>query len=176
MITLMGIAQNYRISGAPMIRIDGTSTIHNWEMTSNQADLKASFETDGAGNPVKLSSLTVNIPAESLKSGKGAMDKNAYTSLKTDKNKLITFQLTSATINGKTIETKGNLTIAGTTKPIDLQVTIEMQGDGSLKCKGTKKIIMSEFNVEPPSFMFGSVKTGDEITLLFEIILSTTKL
>jgi len=176
MIVFMGVAQNYRVSGTPKIMITGTSTIHDWEMTSNQADLKAAFETDAAGIPTKLASLNLSIPAESLKSGKGAMDKNAYTSLKTDKNKLITFQLTSATINGKTIDTKGNLTIAGTTKPIEINTTFETQGDGSLKFKGSKKIIMSEFNVEPPSFMFGSVKTGDEITLSFEIIMSPNKL
>ena len=176
MIAFMGLAQNYRVSGTPKIIIAGTSTIHDWEMTSNQADLKATFETDAAGIPTKLASLNLSSPAESLKSGKGAMDKNAYTSLKTDKNKLITFQLTSATINGKTIDTKGNLTIAGTTKPIEINTTFETQGDGSLKFKGSKKIIMSEFNVEPPSFMFGSVKTGDEITLSFEIIMSPSKL
>lgn len=172
----MGVAQNYRVSGTPKIMIAGTSTIHDWEMTSSQADLKATFETDATTTPTKLASLTVSISAESLKSGKGAMDKNAYTSLKTDKNKLITFQLTSATINGKTIDTKGNLTIAGTTKPIEISTTFEIQGDGSLKFKGSKKIIMSEFNVEPPSFMFGSVKTGDEITLTFEITMSPSKL
>jgi len=176
MTALTGLAQNYRVSGTPLISITGTSTMHDWEMTSNQASLQAAFETDAAGTPSKLTSLNLSIPAESLKSGKGAMDKNAYTSLKTDKNKLITFQLTSATINGKTIDNKGSLTIAGTTKPVQVNATFEVQGDGSLKFKGSKKIIMTEFNVEPPSFMFGSVKTGDETTLSFEIILSPTKL
>jgi polyisoprenoid-binding protein YceI len=175
-ITLVGVAQNYRISGTPLITIAGTSTIHDWTMTSNQATIQATFDLDVNGAPAKVSSLTVNIPAESLKSGKGAMDKNAYSSLKTDKNKQITFQLTTAVINGKTIDNTGNLTIAGTTKPIQVQTTFEIQGDGSLKFKGSKKIIMTEFNVEPPSFMFGSVKTGDEITLSFEITLSPTKL
>jgi len=35
---------------------------------------------------------------------------------------------------------------------------------------------MTDFKVEPPSFMFGTIKTGDEITVSFEAVLSTNKL
>ncbi len=175
-VSLLSQAQSYRISGKPVMSIAGTSTIHDWTMTSDQVNLQATFELDTNGTPTKLSSLTVNIPAESLKSGKGAMDKNAYTALKTDKNKQITYQLTSAVINGKTISNTGNLTIAGTTKPTPIDATFEVLGDGSLKFKGSKKIVMREYNVEPPTFMFGSVKTGDEITLTFEVIMAPIKL
>jgi hypothetical protein len=34
---------------------------------------------------------------------------------------------------------------------------------------------MSDFQVEAPSFMFGSVKTGDEITISFNIDLTAVK-
>lgn len=176
LLSLIGQAQSYRITGKPVITITGTSTLHDWTMNSDQANLQATIETDGNGTPTKLASLSVNIPAESLKSGKSAMDKNAYTALKTDKNKQIIYQLTSSIINGKTISNSGNLTIAGTSKQTSVEATFEVLGDGSLKFKGSKKIVMSEYNVEPPSFMFGSVKTGDEITLTFEIILAPTKL
>lgn len=176
LLSLIGQAQSYRITGKPVITITGTSTLHDWTMNSDQANLQATIETDGNGTPTKLASLSVNIPAESLKSGKSAMDKNTYTALKTDKNKQIIYQLTSSIINGKTISNSGNLTIAGTSKQTSVEATFEVLGDGSLKFKGSKKIVMSEYNVEPPSFMFGSVKTGDEITLTFEIILAPTKL
>jgi hypothetical protein len=43
-------------------------------------------------------------------------------------------------------------------------------------CKGSKKIKMTDFNVEPPSFMFGSVKTGDEITVTFDVTLAQIKI
>jgi hypothetical protein len=33
------------------------------------------------------------------------------------------------------------------------------------------RIKMSEYNVEPPSFMFGAMKTGDEITVKFNVTL-----
>ncbi|MBL7874996.1 MAG: hypothetical protein JNL53_05000, partial [Cyclobacteriaceae bacterium] len=107
LLSLYGQAQSYRITGKPVITIAGTSTLHDWTMNSDQANLQATIETDGNGTPTKLASLSVSIPAESLKSGKSAMDKNAYTALKTDKNKQIIYQLTSSIINGKTISNSG---------------------------------------------------------------------
>lgn len=163
--------QTYKVSGTPVITIAGTSTMHDWTMTSKQATSQAQCETDAAGHLSKVNSIVVTIPAESLKSGKGAMDKNAYNALKTDKNKDIRFQLTSATVNGGNIVAQGTLTIAGSSKPTEFTVTGKPDANG-IRFQGSKKIKMTEFNVEPPSFMFGSVKTGDEITITFDITLS----
>jgi len=164
---------NYKQTGS--ITIAGTSTMHDWTMTSNEANYSAGFEVSADGTPTKLNTVTLTVPAESLKSGKGAMDNNAYKALKTDKNKQISFQLTSSKVTGKIITCTGNLTIAGTTKPVDVEVTYEVK-NGNMVCKGSKKIKMTDFNVEPPSFMFGSVKTGDEITVTFDVTLSQIKL
>ncbi|MBL7860444.1 MAG: YceI family protein [Cyclobacteriaceae bacterium] len=172
LLSMLSLAQSYSLSGSPVITIAGTSTMHDWTMTSNEATCQATFETDASGNPTKISSLVINIQAESLKSGKGAMDKNAYNALKTDKNKLITFQISAAQINGKTVSSNGNLTIAGTSKPTEVSATFEVLGDKSVQFKGSKKMKMSDYKVEPPTFMFGSIKTGDEITITYELKLS----
>src|SRR5205085_5914337 len=113
-------------------------------------------------------SLVFSLAAESLKSGKSAMDKNAYNALKTDINKQIAFQLVSAKIEGNKILCTGKLKIAGTTKQIDVEVAYTTLPGGSLQCKGSKKILMTDYKVEPPTFMFGSVTTGDEITISFD--------
>jgi polyisoprenoid-binding protein YceI len=163
--------QSYRQTGTPVFTIAGTSTMHDWTMTSSVATYNATFEVNADGTPAKLTQVTMTLPAESLKSKEKAMDKNAYKSLNTDKFKDITFQLTSSKINGKTINCNGNLTISGTTKPVDVDVTYEVKS-GTLVCKGSKKIKMTEFKVVPPSFMFGTIKTGDDITINFEVTLA----
>lgn len=175
-MVMMGIAQqSYRQSGSTVFTIAGTSTMHDWTMTSQGATYSASIEVNADGTPSKFTSVTVTLPAESLKSHEKAMDKNAYKSLNTDKYKDITFQLTSSKIAGKTITCNGNLTIAGTTKAIDVDVTYEVK-NSTLVCKGSKKLKMTEFKVEPPTFMFGAIKTGDDITVTFEVTLAPNKL
>jgi len=176
MIALTGHGQNHYTQGnTARISISGTSTMHDWTMTTDKATYDAVFETNSQGDPLLLTSLSFSVPSESLKSGKSGMDKNAYSALKTDKNKQITFQLTSGKIEGKTIRCLGNLTMAGTTKQIEVDATYTIQTDGSIQCKGSKKLAMSDYNIEPPSFMFGTVNTGNEITVSFDVILALKK-
>jgi polyisoprenoid-binding protein YceI len=165
----------YVQSGTSTISIAGTSTLHEWTMTSKEVSYDAMFETNSQGDPVRISSLLVSLPAESLKSEKTAMDKNAYKALKTDAHKQIAFQLVSSKLDGKTIHCSGKLKIAGATKPVDMEVVYTLLPGGALKCKGSKKLVMTDYGVEPPSFMFGSVTTGDEITVTFEVTLAPVK-
>jgi polyisoprenoid-binding protein YceI len=174
-LSAAGQANNYRQSGTTNMIIAGTSTMHDWTMTSTSATYNATFEVTADGIPTKLNMVSFTMLAESLKSHEKAMDKNAYKSLNTEKYKDITFQLTSSKITGKTITCNGNLTISGTTKPVEVDVTYETKS-GNLVCKGSKKIKMTDFKVEPPSFMFGTIKTGDEITITFDVTLSQVKL
>jgi polyisoprenoid-binding protein YceI len=174
-VTLSFAQQNYRSTGSPIFTIAGTSTMHDWIMTSSGATYSTTLEVNVDGTLVKLDQVLVKLPAESLKSKEKAMDKNAYKSLNTDKYKEIIFHLTSSRISQNKVTCSGNLTIAGTTKPVDVDVTYEIR-KGSLFVKGSKVIKMTDYKVEPPSFMFGTIKTGDEITVSFEAELVPIKL
>jgi polyisoprenoid-binding protein YceI len=174
-LTVQG-QERYAQTGTNTISIEGTSTLHEWHMVSNEAVYDAVFETNSLGEPVKLTTLVVSFPSESLKSGKAAMDKNAYNALKTDAHKQIAFQVVSSKIEGKNLQCTGKLKIAGTTRQVDLTVTYAILPGGALQFKGSKKIVMTDYGVEPPSFMFGSVTTGDEITVSFDVTLAPKKL
>src|SRR5690606_7891160 len=83
---------NYTINDLASIKIAGTSTMHDWEMETPKVTGKAGFILDG-NEITGIKFLDVTIPSESLKSGKGAMDKNAYKALKTNDHKEIGFIL-----------------------------------------------------------------------------------
>lgn len=164
---------NYTINDLATVTIEGTSTMHDWEMETRKVTGNAGFVFDG-NELTDIRSLNVIIPSESLKSGKGAMDKNAYKALKTDNHQEITFILGSvgkiAKSGGKFIlTTEGKLTIAGTTKNVQLTATVASKGNGDVQCTGNTVIKMTDYGVEPPSFMFGSVKTGDQIEVVFDV-------
>ncbi len=165
----------YKQLATSQLELTGTSTLHNWEMTSKDVTCLVNFSLNPDGTPIELSGLKMTLPAESLKSGKGAMDKNAYNSLKTDQFKTISFTATSAKFTGDKVKVSGSLTIAGTTKTTDVDATCKVMPDKSLQCKGSKSFKMSEYKVDPPSFAFGTVKTGDDVTILFEMNLSPVK-
>ncbi|HEX5172321.1 MAG TPA: YceI family protein [Cyclobacteriaceae bacterium] len=164
---------DYRLSNESSFLIKGTSTLHDWEMESSSATGNISFDMDGS-QIVGVKALSITIPAESLKSDKSGLDKNAYKSLKSSEFKNIIFKMSRMTKfqksnNGYQITCDGSLEIAGKSNKTSITATCSQLSDGSVKCKGEKPLKMSEYGVEPPSFMFGSVKTGDEIAVEFDV-------
>src|SRR5271167_3747565 len=58
--------------------VSGTSTLHDWTMTSAKADCTATFDFDATGHITGLRALNFTTPVQSLKSDHTAMDNNAY--------------------------------------------------------------------------------------------------
>lgn len=163
----------YHLAFQSKFIVSGTYTMHDWTMVSKIAEGKANLIIEG-GKLISISQLKVTVPAESLKSGKNTMDKNAYDALKTDQHPTIQFDLAGVEQLKQEDESiivacTGNLTIAGITKKENLMVVCRSEEDGSLSCQGSKSLKMSSYGVEPPTFMFGTIKTGDEITVAFNL-------
>jgi polyisoprenoid-binding protein YceI len=101
------------------------------------------------------------------------MDNNTYKALKTTTNKNISFVLTSGTVtqsdpSSYLVKVIGNLTIAGKTQKIDLAATAKYNGaDKSFTINGSKKLKMTDYGVDPPTAMLGTIKTGNDITISF---------
>ena len=167
-------SQTFNINNsASKVVVAGTSNIHDWEMTGNdfQGILKAELAD---GQLVKIDQLHFAVVAESLKSGKGGMDKNTYKALKTDDNKRITYQLQKVnnidcvSNSSCKVTTTGYLTIAGTKKQVEVVFDAKVAGD-KIVLTGEKKIKMTDFQVDPPTAMFGTITTGDEVNVKFNI-------
>lgn len=168
-ITNLLMAQDlYRLTGKPVLTVMGGSTIHDWEMSSATSQGKAEMFVEGASLK-NIKSANVTMKAESLKSGKNKMDGIAYDALKTKKHADILFTLTSFKNLGsnKALAT-GNLTIAGTTKPVSFKVEISTKGD--MVClSGETAIKFTDFNITPPTAMMGAIKTSNDLKLLFRV-------
>ena len=175
LLTLCVSAQIHYISTSGDLLVSGTSTLHDWTMKSAKADCSASFDLNATGQVDALSALSFTTPANALKSEHSSMDKNAYKALKTDKTPQITYTTTAVTItqtaNGTTVTCKGKLTMAGTTREEELVAVCKTNPDNSITVTGSKAISMKQYSIIPPTFMLGTVKTGNDIVLTFHITL-----
>jgi polyisoprenoid-binding protein YceI len=156
------------------VSVKGTSTLHDWEMKSNnKGTCDVVFTLDAGDKLSAINELQFTLPAESIKSGHSMMDKNAYKAMNTGKHKNLSFVLASAAItpsatNVYQVKVTGNLTIAGVSKRSEIAGTAKYNpADKSFVLFGSKKFKMSEFGVKPPTVMMGTIKTGDEITVSF---------
>jgi len=154
--------------------VSGTSTLHDWDMKAAKGEVNAVFTFDAKGQISGLSSLSFTTPAEALKSEHSGMDKNAYKALKTSSFTSITFVSGSATVTpldatSVTVKSTGKLTVAGFSKDVVIVAVCKLNADKSISVSGSQKISMSDYKIEPPTFMFGAVKTGNDITLKFSL-------
>ncbi len=167
----------YSIKSVVGLTLNGTSTMHDWEMKSTKGNCEATITFNASGAITGLSGLSFVTPARELKSGKDAMDKNAYKALKTDKNANISFTSASATViavdaNNFVVKAPGKLNIAGTAVDVEITATGKINVDKSISFVGSKKISMKDYNMTPPSFMMGTIKTGNDVTLKFDLKLT----
>lgn len=170
------VAQTNYQSSMTNTTVKGTSTLHDWEMTAANGTTRATFTmTDGSVS--SITALTFTVAAESLKSDRSGLDKNAYKALNTGSHKHLTFTMSNGTVtstgaNTFQVRATGSLNIAGTSK----QTTITATGryntaDKSITVNGSTKFKMTEYNVTPPTVMMGTIKTGDEVTIEYSVIL-----
>lgn len=169
----ISVAQTYHLSNTTStLKVEGTSNIHDWDIIAEDQKGTLIAELDN-GQLVKISQLDFTVKAESLKSGKSGMDKNTYKALKTDKYKQITYRLTKVnnidcTSTGKCkVTTSGTLTIAGIKKTIDITFDATVR-ENKIILVGKKKLIMSEYGIDPPTAVFGTITTGDALNIKFE--------
>ena len=157
--------------------ISGTSTMHDWVMSAEKMAIEGQFNWVDA-DMAKINDLIVSIEATDLKSDKGKiMDKNTFKAIKGDACPEITFELTGVSEVQKsqknfTIVCEGNLTLAGTQKPITIETIGTWVTPDQLIIRGTEKLNMTTFGIEPPKFFMGALKTGDEVEITFEVTMS----
>ena len=164
---------NYILSDDYLVTIQGTSNLHNWEETVKKVSGKGSlsWNEDGSFN---LNTILIKIDVFSIKSDNSIMDKKTYSALKAEKFPEISFSLSSPVKTMKvgsgenSIVAKGNLTIAGITKPVTIQLKASMVKQGLLLFQSSQTIKMSDYGVDAPTALFGTLKTGDQITLNFK--------
>ena len=81
----------------------------------------------------------------------------------------VVVQKPSEKIGSQSISAHVTLYIAGQPKREYIENAYIKQSDQSLALTGSHLVLMSDFNIEPPTKLFGAVRTEDAIEILFSI-------
>lgn len=174
------VKNTYTLSQDYTVTIHGTSNLHNWvqKVGMVSGDGVVNWNKDGSFD---LDAINIKMDVHSIKSDKGSvMNNKTYKALKADVNPEIIFTLhvpvksIQTKTKEKTVSIKGNLTIAGVTRSVDMQVKLFMHEHGKLAFEGSQTIKMTDYGVDPPTAFFGTLKTGNEITLNFKTSFTIT--
>ncbi len=171
----------YDATPASKVRIEGTSTVHDWTMDGQL--IAGYLELDPAAlaspKPGKVNARAqASIPVRAMKSGKSSMDQVMQEAMKAVEHPKIEYKLTELSLkeapksaaDPMQFDSKGEITVSGVTKPIAMTVTIARGEDNKLKISGAAPLKMTDFGVKPPapSLGLGFIKTGDDIKISFE--------
>lgn len=159
------------------IKVLGKSNVHDWTMVAKGLESSGSFKFNSSNELVDLTSFRFSVLAKSLKSDKTSMDERTYKAMKADQFPKVTYQLTFATVtmvqaNKYSIQTSGNLTIAGKTQVIAMKVMALVNADGSITCHGQENLLLTNYGIQPPSFMLGAMKVGNDLSIQFNLTYS----
>jgi len=173
----------FNVSEETSMTVSGTSTLHDWTSTVNEitgfVEINDKMANNGKvknGDDIKV--VEIIIPVDSIISPRGAvMDKKTYEALKSKEYPEIVFKLNDnkvSNVNGTTftVNASGDLTIAGVTKRVEFPVAGKFVSSEKMNFTGSYKLNMVDYNMEPPSAMFGQIVTGEEVTINFELIVT----
>jgi polyisoprenoid-binding protein YceI len=162
------------------IKLDGTSTVHDWTVESQiikgTMEVPADFATDSS-SAAKNTKVEVTIPVRSLKSGKSAMNSIMWEAMKMKEHpnieyKLLELKPRSGGAQGTSaqFDATGTLKVAGVTRTNTIPVTIEKVDATKAKVSGTTTVKMTDFGIKPPAptVGLGFIKTGDDVKIAFE--------
>jgi polyisoprenoid-binding protein YceI len=158
--------------------IDGTSNKSDWNVSANAFSGHVTMNAEPTADDPGVQEVHLTVVANQILSGKSTiMDRLMHKALMVEEHPEIVYELTGAALTqaGSSasvfmLQTTGNLTLGGVTKPVEVMVEGEMLDGGSVHFTGSHVLLMSDFGLTPPVAMYGALRTSDECTVHFDLV------
>ena len=157
--------------------VQGTSSLHEWESNITKIEGKGTFQLEDEVVTL-VKDAEIKITVKGIISEKGdKMDKKTYETFNSDKYPYITYSFNNAAVKTNDsqavqMDANGTLSMAGVSKTVPISAVGKKLPNGDLHLTVSKKLKMTDFGMEPPVMLLGTIKVGDEVTVNFDFILS----
>lgn len=173
-----GEPEGVALASASRLWLEGGSTLGEW--TCEATRLEGSVRTAGgeasqvgAALP-RIEGVVVHVPVKEIRCGKAPMERDLYRALRADLHPVIEFSLARShakeAVDGAVpVTVAGSLSVAGTTRPVELEVLVGEAGRGELAVRGTAEVRMTEFGISPPTAFFGLLRADERLRVRFDL-------
>lgn len=161
------------------INILGTSNVSDYQCVlydlDNNSDLKISSTTNDL--LISLQNAVINLKSNGFVCDNAPMTKDFLKTIKASEHSHIKIEFLSFQLNHpvteKNIQNNVMATIAVSLAGVRKEYTLKLESlrfsMDSITVEGQKEIKMSDFEIKPPSALFGLVKADEEVTIDFRI-------
>ncbi len=186
-----GASQSLAFTLAPgaSLELDGDSTLHHYSAKAHGMKIDVGIDDArvvAAGRSSELEALIrghviktfdLTVPVNGLASGEKGLDANMQKALKGDRYKDIRFRMESYEVATPVVGAAtfkivlhGRLSLAGVERHIDVDASGARSGAG-IRLTGSKDLLMTDYQIKPPTMMLGTIKTANLITVKFDATL-----
>jgi hypothetical protein len=154
-------------------RIAGRSNESDFEVHSTV--ISGWVELSDANDARSVTGLSLVVPAKEIKSDKGLiMNRVMWGGLETDEHPEISFEMISASApdaasDSVNLVVTGLLTLTGTTNEVVIELLAESDETGSKKYVGSFPLTMTDYDMAPPTAMFGRLRVHKDIEIYFDL-------
>jgi len=171
-------AQLYELSPLSQLQIEGTSSINAFTCFAEELRIKEGGTIGLRGADVQKNYVTIIVPIRSLDCQNRKMNRDLLKALKSDTYPEISFYVINIEVatdsqdsrQARELWVTGNLELAGKSREISFLVSGYLDEKSRLRGEGHVDLLMTAFDVKPPTALFGLIKARDEITIRFNLV------
>lgn len=162
------------------LRIEGRSNVNSFSCDANEYDVNSQRLAPAISTKTPQTDnlqIEIGIRVKGFDCGKNRMNRDLYDALKADQYDSIHFEYQSTERveydeagDIYRITVNGILTVAGESNKIQFTLNGYLMENGTIRAKGETEIAMTDYNVEPPTAMFGLVRVNNALTVHFDLI------
>jgi len=178
---------SYHLSGNSEMWLEGSANVTDYSCDIQEMNASIKVGNINSNKMDSVRSRQINaglkVKVDQIDCGKKKMNSDMKEALKADQYPFIRFELKDAkrtesvqmaqisqnpSLNWFDIEVTGDMTIGGETRTITFQSEGRPVGDNRFRVRGEKRINMKDFDVTPPTAMFGLIKAEKWLTVHFD--------
>lgn len=175
---------SYTIEPTPTeMYVEGGSTIHDWScpIKGLSGSLRADTAQTEKASPTSplsgVSSTQVSVPVDSIQCDNDTMNEKLREALQMNAYPEVYFSLEETQVSPLpdsgsswfSVDATGELILAGERRQIDLPVQGRRHDDGTLRLTGSHTIRLSDYDIDRPSAVMGTIKVSKEVTVHFDV-------
>jgi len=161
------------------ITIEGGSNLRDW--SADVPVVESTIVISGfKGNdlqslkPEHFRTLELRIPVRHIDTGNRGFTRNIHKYLLMEQHPHITYRLRrveSVTMEGgkALIRATGTINAAGKDHTVSTRTYASMNRDGSIQFTGEQPLQMTNFGIDPPTALMGTVKAHDAIKVVYDV-------
>jgi len=136
--------------------LEGSSNVTGWRCVSTALNVHG---------------LQLHIPVNTIRCGNRQMERDLYRALRADHHPSIDFRFTNMNREADRAMIRGNASLAGTTRPIEIDAAVQRTADGRVALHARLPLRMTDFRIEPPTALFGIIKVKNELVVELDLVL-----